>query len=662
MKRTFKLIVVMIAMIGFTFAGCEGPVGPEGHPGEERPAIPVQVIDMSVEENVLTLYHGILETLTAVVYPDHAMVQTVRWELYDVDSGEVISLRRPGSDLPSFSLSGNSVEIFALSGGEARIRVIALGGGGELVRSTVIATVRSVVNQIDDLRKMDQLHGEPVVVPTVTANDLIRPQLLCFDLDDGSEITIILRGTPGHTLHLHNPGVMFTVGRGVTLVLENVALQGMGTIPNNNALVVVNSGGALEMRAGSRITGNNNTATGVNSGGGVRVGVGGTFVMNDGEILDNQTAVQGGGVFNHGTFTMNGGVISGNDTNSWGGGVSNAIAAIFEMTGGTISGNSTGSQGGGVRNSARFVMYGGVISGNTSRNSATIDGGGGVHNATTSVFDMRGGEISGNTANHGAGVNVATGTSTLYEGGKIFGNTANADGGGVRIAGAGRFIMRGGEISGNTARANGGGVRNLGTFRMYGGEISSNYARWATVAVLADGYRGGGVFNAGTSSLPAFFDMMDGAISYNVANWDGGGVTNFANGVFRMHGGRINDNTAGDTGFGFGGGVFNQGAGIFSMHGGEISGNTAHAHGGGVKNYFGGIFRIGGGVIHGNDAELPLRNAGIPGAALYTDTLRAQSWVVELYEDGTVATPTGTLLRDPVFSNTIRVENGNLVD
>jgi len=660
-KKTSKLIVVLTAAVVLTFAACEGPVGPPGELGETRPAIPAQVINVSLERTEITLRYGVPEILTAAVYPAHAIVQTIHWELYDDVSGEVVSLRRPGLESGSSSLTGDSVEIFARSGGKANIRVIALGGDGTETRSTVAVTVESVVNRIDELFGMGQLPGEPFEIPTVVGVDLVRPQMLCFGLDDGDEVRIVLRGTAGHALYLHSSGAMFTVGRGVTLVLENVALNGMAG-PNNSALVVVNSGGTLEMDAGSRILNNNNTASGVNSGGGVRVAAGGTLYMRGGEISGNNAAVQGGGVFNQGgVFTMRGGTIARNTANSWGGGLSNSINSVFVMYAGTIYDNTAVSQGGGVRNSARFEMRGGEIHGNTTTSPSAIDGGGGVHNAAGSVFEVFDGEIFGNTAHQGGGVNVAGGRFYM-RGGEIFGNTANADGGGVRVAGVGRFEMRGGGIFENTARANGGGVRNLGIFRMYDGTISGNYASWATVPVLVDGYRGGGVFNAGTSTLPAFFDMHGGAVSGNVANWDGGGVTNFINGVFRMHDGEISGNVAGDSGFGFGGGVFNQGAGIFSMHGGVISGNNAHSNGGGVKNYFGGIFRIGGGDIYGNDAELSLRNIGLPGAALYTDTLRAQSWVVELNEDGTVATPPGTLLRDSVFNSTIRVENGSFVN
>jgi hypothetical protein len=76
----------------------------------------------------------------------------------------------------------------------------------------------------------------------------------------------------------------------------------------------VESGGTLEMNAGSKISGN----TTFHNGGGVAVYNGGTFIMSGGDISGNTANSYGGGVY--GTFTMSGGAISGN-TAYHGGGV-----------------------------------------------------------------------------------------------------------------------------------------------------------------------------------------------------------------------------------------------------------------------------------------------------------------------------------------------------
>ncbi len=100
----------------------------------------------------------------------------------------------------------------------------------------------------------------------------------------------------------------------------------------------------------------------------------------------------------------------------------------------------------------------------------------------------------------------------------------------------GHFVMRRGLISSGI-----GGINNYGTFLMYGGEISGNFAM-----------NGGGVFNRGV------FNMFGGEISGNNAGNNGGGVYNEAGGTFEMSGGKISDNTAAE-----GGGVINYGGVVF---------------------------------------------------------------------------------------------------
>ena len=114
-------------------------------------------------------------------------------------------------------------------------------------------------------------------------------------------------------------------------------------------------------------------------GSGVNVGDYGIFIMEDGDISNNNSNREGGGVYvsQNGYFEMKGGTISGNtasnsSTGGYGGGVSVHTAAppgSFIMKGGTISGNTVsgpGSKGGGVYGTkAAIVLEGGTISDNT---------------------------------------------------------------------------------------------------------------------------------------------------------------------------------------------------------------------------------------------------------------------------------------------------------
>ncbi|MDR2581645.1 MAG: C10 family peptidase [Fibromonadaceae bacterium] len=197
-------------------------------------------------------------------------------------------------------------------------------------------------------------------------------------------------------------GDLFTVSLDAALILEDIIIDG-------------DSNGDFENSYGSL----------------VMVRDGGTFVMNDGAVVRNNTASFDGGVqVSGGTFTMTGGEISGNTaTSSSGGGVSVNNGGTFTMSGGEISGNIANYSGGGVRVSGgTFTMTGGKINGNI----ANYSGGGvdvgeifiAVDGETVRVygtFTMVGGEISGNAAGYGNGVNVGYGNTFAMNSGVIAG-------------------------------------------------------------------------------------------------------------------------------------------------------------------------------------------------------------------------------------------------
>jgi hypothetical protein len=413
--------------------------------------------------------------------------------------------------------------------------------------------------------------------------------------DGKTGVKLTLKGKDTvRTVQLSANGALFTVGAGLTLVLgENITLQGR----SSNTASLVSVAGALEMKAGAKISGNSGSFL---NGGGVYVSAGGAFTMGGGEISGNSVSGNdshsptigsgGGGVYvDGGTFTMSGGEISGNSASG--------------------NGNDTTYGGGGVyvNTNGTFTMSGGVISDNTVTSGKH---GGGVCVFLDGTFTMSGGEISGNSdALNGGGVYVSGGTFTMSDG-KVSDNTiSSGEGGGVYVANgyggiSGTFTMGGGEISDNSARY-GGGVSAHGTFTMSGGKVSGNTA----------------------------------------SSGNGGGVYVDTDGTFAMNGGEISDNSTG----GDGGGVY-VGAGIFAMTGGEISDNSAGGDGGGVyvvvylgsggSSARGTFTKIGGSVISGNTAtstkghalnvneDEAMRNANIgSGQNIYIAPSGAIVWV-----------------------------------
>jgi hypothetical protein len=165
--------------------------------------------------------------------------------------------------------------------------------------------------------------------------------------------------------------------------------------------------------------------------------------------------------------------------------------------------------GGGVyiKDYGHFIMKGGEISGNTAEN------GGGVLLDDFSTFEMSGGSITGNRITrdgNGAGVYVSfKSVFTMLPGSVISNNGSGGttkNGGGVFVNGNGEFVMKGGEISGNTATDNGGGVNvaPFGKFTLEDGTISGNNA----------GQTGSGVYAA--TSLSAQFIHNGGTVTGNM--------------------------------------------------------------------------------------------------------------------------------------------------
>jgi len=160
--------------------------------------------------------------------------------------------------------------------------------------------------------------GETYTI-TVTADEAINRQTLSYT--NVSNITINLYGgKEERVISSAQYGDLFTVGNGVTLVLDNnITLQGKSD--NSSQFVRINSGGTLEMKAGSKITGNKASSSLWVYGGGVYVGENATFIMSGGEISGNSVTTTsftdglGGGVYvyNNGTFRIVNGTVYGSD-------------------------------------------------------------------------------------------------------------------------------------------------------------------------------------------------------------------------------------------------------------------------------------------------------------------------------------------------------------
>ena len=302
-----------------------------------------------------------------------------------------------------------------------------------------------------------------------------------------------------------------------------------------------------------------------------------------------------------------GGTFKGATQNVWGGACIYLYTSTLDMFGGKLTGGKvTGNGGGGAialdDQQCIFNMYGGEISGNNGNNY-----GGAIFrkfnanmpNTTGGTFNMYGGTIKNNTAKNGGAFFSTTGGTINMTGGTISGNTAtqssnDAGGGAIYMRGSGKINISGSaQITGNSSSLDGGAIlMGWGEINISGSaKINSNTAsRW-----------GGAICLRQDSNQSTTLYMRGGEISGNKANSEGGAVHVLDKDCqFFLYDGKITGNTSGD-----GGAIYlNQEPSWLIMQGGEISGNTATGNGGGVYIYrSGSVCQLYSGKIENNKAS-----------------------------------------------------------
>ena len=302
-----------------------------------------------------------------------------------------------------------------------------------------------------------------------------------------------------------------------------------------------------------------------------------------------------------------GGTFKGATKNVWGGGCVYLYTSTFDMFGGKLTGGEVTKGGGGGAiamddQQCVFNMYGGEISGNNGNNY-----GGAIFrkfdankpNITGGAFNMYGGTIKNNTAKNGGAFFSTTGGTVNLKGGTISGNKAtmssnNAGGGAIYMRGCGKInIFGSAKLADNTSSLDGGAIlMGWGTVTISGNaKLTNNTAsRW-----------GGAICLRKDGNNKSTINMTGGEISGNRANSEGGAVHVVdADCTFNLSGGKITGNTSKD-----GGAIYlNQEPSVLNMTGGEISGNTATGNGGGVYIYrSGSVCNLSNGKIEKNTAN-----------------------------------------------------------
>ena len=247
------------------------------------------------------------------------------------------------------------------------------------------------------------------------------------------------------------------------------------------------------------------------------------------------------------------GTIKGATQNVWGGACIYLYNSTLDMFGGKLTGGKvTGNGGGGAialdDQQCIFNMYGGEISGNTATMNSDNAGGGAIYMRGNGKINISGSaQITGNSSSlDGGAILMGWGTINISGSAKISNNTASRWGGAICLRQDSNqsttLNMRGGEISGNRATKEGGAVHVLDKdcmFYLYDGKITGNTSG-----------DGGAIY---LNQEPSWLIMQGGEISGNTATGNGGGVYIYRTGsVCQLYSGKIENNKAS----GNGGGIY----------------------------------------------------------------------------------------------------------
>ncbi len=287
--------------------------------------------------------------------------------------------------------------------------------------------------------------NEPIVLtPEIMGSDnvlYITDEWSPVFLENGKDNITISRA-PGYT------GALFVIETG-TLSSQTVQIVLDGTNQVGSApLLVIENGAMLSINEVLTVI------NGINEGGeGGGIYNAGALSVADRLIIANNKAKNGGGIYNTGTsFSITACDIYGNAASEKGGGIYNtgSNSVSINNPNATVHDN-TATDGGGVYNAG--TLNGGFpITGNTASGN-----GGGIYNAGSVTF-TNGQPISGNFAGNGGGI---YNTGTMQVGAPISSNTAILNGGGLYNTGS--YTMNWGSFSGNTAGSIGNHVYASGT-------------------------------------------------------------------------------------------------------------------------------------------------------------------------------------------------------
>ncbi len=333
------------------------------------------------------------------------------------------------------------------------------------------------------------------------------------------------------------------------------------------------------------------------SGGGIFNAAGGVLLISNSVISNNQANRAGGGIEdNSGAglgITLTNVTMSGNNAGvapataapGNGGAVHITGPGSIDITGGSILNNDAALEGGGLWNGTGTMnVMGTTINGNTALGAASDDGGGGIFNnggtlnvgSNTSIIN----NVASGTSGSGGGLFSTAGAvtidSTMFDG-----NTANRAGGAIEIV-LGTVVvsnstMQNNDVNGSAGTANPG---NGGAFHITGNTGSVSFSNCDVMGNDAAS-EGGGLWNQSGIIMTVINSTIDDNEAFGAAADNGGGGIFNNGGTLVVTGSSLNDNIASGTS-GSGGGLFST-VGDVTITNTSFEGNSANRAGGAIE-------------------------------------------------------------------------------
>ncbi len=348
---------------------------------------------------------------------------------YKIDGGGERSVKSEGT-FSAKNIQFDKIKGFEIAGGLASLdnckitngTSLSSGNGGGIC---VKATCKLVLNACS-ISACSASYGGAIYVNDDSGSGTAEIELT--DCLIGAESSETAQGDDAkHSNKAQSGGGIYIGGHG------KATFTGSNTIGYNYASVtgggICMGGGSLSASSGFKVQRN----ASLQKGGGINVNGAASVTLVDSNIDFNLSASSGGGINLEQTtslFKMKGGSVNGNKASNGAGlSVNTTQSAAQQFEGVEVKDNVASSNGGGIQvNTGRYLT---IVDCDISGNSAA--NGGGVYAGGTLAFES--GSIKENSAQKGGGVYSADTASAKFimSGGTIEGNTAESFGGGLYV-------------------------------------------------------------------------------------------------------------------------------------------------------------------------------------------------------------------------------------